>query len=69
MNYILVVLFLMNGPDEKGVFVDGWMPMQFDTYAECEERRAFSQFQFETNGGTPPYILACYEKQAPGENL
>lgn len=69
MDYLLVVLFFMNGPEQPPVFVDGWLPIQFDSYKECEDRRAFTQLQFETNGGVPPYVLACYEKQAPGDNL
>lgn len=69
MDYMLVVLFFVNGPSQPPVFVDGWMPIQFDSYQECEARREFTQEQFDMQGGIPPYILACYEKQAPGEAI
>ena len=70
MQYMLVIMFFVNGPTQPPAFLDGWLPLIMEDYATCEERREFVEEQFKTiSNNMPPYTLACYERQVPGEML
>lgn len=66
MEYLLVVVFFVNGVDNQGQFIDGFMPLQMETYQECEERRKFFDNQLSTTPGVPEYHLACYKMEDEG---
>ena len=70
MTYALVIMFYMNGVDQPPVFVDGWLPIMMEDYATCEKRREFVEEQFASMANDmPPFMLACYERQEPGESV
>lgn len=65
MKYLLVIMFF-NGQGEPQ-FVDGYLPLIFETYEECETRRTSAEEYIQTIQ-TPPYFLSCYEQVAPGDD-
>lgn len=66
MKYLLVVVFQLGGPAPQ--FIDGFLPMQFETYEECEARRVQALENFRKNPNFPPFILSCYKAVKPGSN-
>lgn len=67
MNYLLVIMFYMGSPAEPPVFMDGFLPITFEAYEECEDRRQHAEAYFNSIVG-PPFTLACYERQLPGDD-
>ena len=68
MEYILVVMFYLNGPANPPVFVEGFMPRLMESAEECEQHRAFADNQFQMMD-IPPYHLGCYNRVPVGEPL
>jgi hypothetical protein len=64
MKFLLVVLFNFGGPTYQ--FADGFLPLQFDTMAECEQRRIMMD-EYLKQDNAPPYQLACYAPVPKGE--
>jgi len=63
---MLVVLFHVGQPEPQLQFVDGFLPLFFDTYEECEARRKTSTDYFMSQDAFPPFIMNCYVREAPG---
>jgi hypothetical protein len=64
-EFMLVVLFNLGGPEPQ--FADGYLPLFFDTYQECEARRKAAQEYFDSTQA-PPYVINCFEVQAQGDD-
>jgi hypothetical protein len=64
MKYMLVVLFYLGGPQPQ--FVDGFLPLFFNTYEECEARRVEVSAYFKSQSTFPPVELNCYKREAKG---
>jgi hypothetical protein len=64
MKYALIVLFHLGGPQPQ--FVDGFLPLFFNTYEECEARRVEATAYFETQTSFPPFEMNCYSREKQG---
>lgn len=65
MKFLLVVVFNLGGPQMQ--FADGFYPLQFSTYQECESKRQEMQTYFASNATSlPPFDLACYSREVEG---
>lgn len=63
MKFLLVVVFNLGGPQMQ--FADGFYPLQFDTYQECEVKREEMQ-TYLAGSSFPPFDLACYAREVKG---
>lgn len=64
MKYMLVVLFHIGAPQPQ--FVDGFLPLFFETYQECESRRVEVSNYFKSQSTFPPFELSCYKRETKG---
>lgn len=64
-EFMLVVLFHLGGPEPQ--FADGFLPLFFDSYQECEARRKSATEYFESIQA-PPFELNCFAIQSKGDD-
>lgn len=65
MKFLLVVVFNLGGQQMQ--FAEGFYPLQYNTYQECESKRVEMEVYFQQNSTSfPPYDLACYSREEPG---
>jgi hypothetical protein len=67
MEFLLVVMFYINGPEQPPVFVDGFLPIGFASESECQTRLEFATGQLPNI--VPPgltYDLNCFQKLKVG---
>jgi hypothetical protein len=64
MKFLLVVLFHFGGPVPQ--FADGYLPLQYDTLAECEQKRVVMEAYLKDQAPLP-YELACYAPVPKGK--
>jgi hypothetical protein len=64
-EFMLVVLFYLGGPEPQ--FADGFLPLGFESYQECEARRKTAEAYFESTGA-PPREMYCFARTPQGDN-